>query len=62
MVSDVHVHHNPKHTLEDPAELLDGQETAALYLATIVLVADEPAPEQSALALSCCQHCDGDMV
>ena len=54
MVSGAHVHHKPKHTLEDLAELLDGQETAALYLATIVLVAAEPAPEQSALALSCC--------
>jgi hypothetical protein len=40
-----------EHTLEDLAELLDGQQTAALYLTTIVLVATEPAPEQCALAL-----------
>lgn len=61
-ISDEHVHCNLEHTLEDLAELLDGQETAALHLTTVVLVTTEPAPEQSALALPCCQYCDSDIV
>jgi hypothetical protein len=44
-----------EHTLEDLAELLDGQQTAALYFTAIILEAAEPAPEQSALTLLCCQ-------
>jgi hypothetical protein len=43
-----------KPTLEDLAELLNGQQATALNLTTVVLVAAEPAPEKSALALSYC--------
>lgn len=59
---DAHVYHDPENTLEDLAELLDGQETAAMYLTTVVLVTAEPAPEQSALALLYRQYWDGDIV
>ena len=44
-----------EHTLEDLAELLDGQQTAALYFTAIILEAAEPAPEQSTLTLLSCQ-------
>lgn len=43
-----------KHTLQDISELLDGQEASNLNFTSLflVLVATQPAPEQSAIDLA----------
>lgn len=43
------------HTLQDLAQLLDSEQSASLDLASIVLVAAQPAPEEKAFYLPKCE-------
>ena len=50
-----------RRTLQQPAQLLDGEEPSRLDVAALVLVAAQPGPEEESLRLwSCEQRRDDD--